>query len=108
MRKGHASSWPVNVKSGWLIRTRQRLRERRLLPLRLEEQPQADLVQNSWTIRLSIPGGVRRGGQAAEAEAKAEGDALLFKSQSQARQHKLCGVSIHLTLFLIPNLSQAK
>ena len=71
----------MDVKSGWLIRTRPLLRERRLLPLLLEEQPQEDLVQNSWTIRLSVPGGVSRGGQAVAAEAKAEGDALLLGRQ---------------------------
>ena len=59
MRKEHASSWLLDGKSGWLIRTRLLRWERRLRQRRLEEQPQAGLVHNSWTIRLSRPG---RGG----------------------------------------------
>ena len=36
MRKRHASSWLLDEKNGWLIRTRLLLLERRLLPLQLE------------------------------------------------------------------------
>ena len=68
IRKGHAGSWLLDGKSGWLSRTRLQLWGLLLRPQRLEK---AGLVQKLGRLGSLFRGGVSRGGPSAAMEAAA-------------------------------------